>query len=161
MYAELRYGVSFGKGDSTDWIPWEEELTEEEETIYKNAIENKIPLHSVCELRSVLNRAYKKIEDEEISNAIDAGDEYVLECQGLYEMDPDELNDLVADRDPHALAFFGLEDADEDVLDEWDANDLDELPLVKDFDEDFDPYSPYEEGWSLFVEFYDPNEDYD
>jgi hypothetical protein len=81
-----------------------------------------------------------------------------MECQGEAEMDPDELNDLVAARDPHALEFFGLTDADEEDLEEWDANDLDELPLIKDFVEGFEPYSPYDEGWILHVEFVDPNE---
>ena len=75
MYAEFRYGVSFGKGDSTDWIGWEIELTAEEEVAYNNAIANKIPLGKVNELRDALNRAYKEIENEEIQNAFDMGDE--------------------------------------------------------------------------------------
>lgn len=157
-YVELRYGVTFGKGDSSDWIDWEVELTDEEEAIYDNAIENEIPLNEIEELEGALQRAYEEIEDEEISMSIDFEDEYVMECQGLLEVDPDEINDLIADRDPHALAFFGLEDADDDELDEWDANDLDELPLIKDFVEGFEPRSPYDEGWTLNVEFVDPNE---
>ena len=102
--------------------------------------------------------SYEEIEDEEISMGIDNGDEYTMECQGVAEVDPDEINDLIADRAPHALAFFGLEDADDNELDEWDANDLDEFPLIKDFVEGFEPYSPYDEGWILNVEFVDPNE---
>ena len=47
---------------------------------------------------------------------------------------------------------------DEDELDEWDANDLEDLPLIKNFVEDFEPCSPYDSGWSLNVEFVDPNE---
>ena len=54
---------------------------------------------------------------------IDCGDEYAMECTGQVEMDPDELNDLVADRDPHALEFFGLTEADEEELEEWDAHE--------------------------------------
>ena len=158
MLVEIRYGVTFGKCDSSDWIDWEIELTDEEAIAYQNAIENKIPLNTVPELQDALQRAYEEIEDEEISMGIDNGDEYVLECQGEAEMDPYELNDLVADGDEHALEFFGLTDADEDELDEWDANDLDELPLIKDFIEDFEPYSPFSEGWTLNVEFVDPNE---
>ena len=158
MIVQLRYGVTFGKCDSSDWIDWEIELTDEEAAIYEHAVANQIPLNEVPELQDALRRAYEEIEEEEISMGIDNGDEYVLECQGEAEMDPYELNDLIADRDPHALAFFGLSDADEDELDEWDANDLDELPLIKDFVEGFEPYSPYDEGWSLYVEFVDPNE---
>ena len=87
---------------------------------------------------------------------INNGDKYTMECQGIAEVDPEKINDLIADRDPHALAFFGLEDADEDELDEWDANDLFELLLIKDFVEGGEPYSPFDEGWILKVEFVDP-----
>lgn len=89
---------------------------------------------------------------------IECGDEYAIECTGRVAMDPDELNDLVADRDPHALEFFGLTDADEDELEEWDANDLDELPLRCDFEEGFEPYSPFDEGWTLNVIFAEADE---
>lgn len=154
---DLRYGVTFGKCDSSDWIDWTVELTDEEKQIYDHAIANKIPLNDIPELEDALRRAYEEIEAEEISNGLCNEDEYVMECQGEVEMDPDEINDLIAERDPHALAFFGLDDADDDELDEWDANDLDELPLIKDFVVDFEPYSPYDEGWSLNVEFVDPN----
>ncbi len=155
---EIRYGVTFGKCDSSDWIDWEIDLTDEEEEIYDNALANKKSLNDIPELQDALCRAYEEIEEEEIAMGIENEDEYVLKCQGLLEMDPDELNDLIANRDPHALEFFGLEDADDDELDEWDANDLDELPLIKDFVEDFEPYSPYDEGWGLNVRFVDPNE---
>ena len=158
MSVEIRSYVSFGKGDSSEWIDWEIDLTDEEEAAYNNAIENKIPLNDVPELQEALQRAYDDIEYEEISMGIENGDEYVMECQGEAEMDPYELNDLIADRDTHALEFFGLTDADEDELDDWDANNLDELPLIKDFVEGFEPYSPFEEGWSLNIEFVDPNE---
>ena len=105
---ELRYGIVFGKGDSSDWIDWSVELTDEEEKIYDHAIENEIPLNEMPELEDALNRAYKEIEEEEISMGIDNEDEYVMECQGVTSVDPDEINDLIAARDPHALAFFGL-----------------------------------------------------
>ena len=154
----LHYGVVWGKGDSSDWIDWSIELTDEEEKIYDHAIENEIPLEDIPELEGALRRAYDEIEAHEISMGIDNGDEYTMECQGLAADAPDEINDLIADRDPHALAFFGLEDADDEELDEWNANDLEELPLIKDFVEGFEPYSPYDEGWILNVEFVDPNE---
>ena len=41
-YVALRYGVTFGKGDSSDWIDWDLQLTDEEEKIYDNAIANKL-----------------------------------------------------------------------------------------------------------------------
>ena len=159
MTVELTYYVTFGKCDSSDYMDWEIDLTDEEEAAYNNAIENGVPLDEVDELQDALSRAYEEIEAEEISLGIENEDEYVLECQGEAEMDPDELNDLVADRDPHALEFFGLTGADDDEIDEWDAYDLDELPLIKDFVEGFEPYSPFDEGWDLVVQFVEPDEE--
>lgn len=160
MTVELRYGVIFGKGDGSDWLDWEVDLTDEETEIYKNAVANETPLEDVEELKGALERAYKEIEQEEIDNALSYEDEYVMECQGEIEVDPDEINELVQKRDPYTLAFFELTDATDEELDEWDANDLDELPLVKDFEKDFEPRSPYDYGWTLIVEFVDPNYEY-
>lgn len=157
-YAELRYGVTFGKGDSSDWIDYEIDLTDAEAAAYDKAVAAGVPLDSVPELQDALQRAYEEIEEMEIENGIDMEDEYVMECQGLAPMDQDELNDLVADRVPHALAFFGLTGATDDELDEWDAYDLDEVPTIKEFQEGFEPYSPYDEGWTLNVQFVDPSE---
>lgn len=157
----LRYGVTFGKCDGSDWIDWEMDLSEEEEAAYNNAIKMRIPLCDVEKLQSALDRAYEDIEAEEIDNGLSYDDEYTMECQGEIEVDPGEINDLIANRDPHALTFFGLTDADEEELSEWDANDLDELPLIKDFEENFEPRSPFDYGWTLHVEFVDPNEDED
>ena len=156
MTVQLQHSVSFGKGDCSDWIEWEIDLTPEEEIAYNKALENDEPFDEIPELKGALRRAYKEIEEAEIQNGLDMEDEYVMECQGEAEMDPYELNDLVADRDPHALDFFGL-DEDDDDLDDWDANDLDELPLIKDFVEGFEPYSPYDKGWTLHVEFVEPD----
>ena len=150
--------VSFGKADSSDWLDYEIDLTDEEATFYDNAIENEIPLEDVVELQDALNRAYDEIEDVEIQNGIDIEDEYVLECQGLALMDETELNELVANRDPHALAFFGLENASEEELEAWDAYDIDELPTLAEFHTGFEACSPYDKGWTLHVEFVDPNE---
>ena len=79
-------------------------------------------------------------------------DEYTMECLGENEMDAEELNELVHYGDKHAIEFFGLEDLSEDELQEWDANELDKLPKVKDFDEDFEPCSPFDQGWDLVIE---------
>lgn len=157
---ELNYWVTFGKCDSTDRIPWEVELTDEEEKIYDNAIANKLSLNEIPELQGALDRAYSEIEEESIEIGLDDGDEFVMECQGVAPMDCDELNELVAKRDPHALEFFGLQDATDEELEEWDAYDLDDddIPLIKDFQEDFEPESPYAVGWDLNVEFVDPND---
>ena len=158
MTVDLRYGVIFGKGDSSDWFDWEIELTPEEEIAYNNAVENELLLDDVEELQGALQRAYEEIEEEEIRNGLDFDIEYVQECQGEVEMDAVELNDLVHKRDAHALEFFGLTNADDDIIKKWDARTLSERPLIKDFVENFEPTSPYDHGWYLNVEFVDPNE---
>ena len=155
---ELQYGAIFGKGDGSDWFPWEIELDSAEEAAYLRAKKLWLDPNDCPELQGVLADAYEEIKKEETQAMIDEGDEYAMECTGQMEMDPDELNDLVADRDPHALEFFGLTEADEDELEAWDAHDLDELPLRCDFEEDFEPYSPFDEGWILNVQFPVPGE---
>lgn len=112
------------------------------------------------ELAEVLSAAHKEIEEEEIENLCDAEDEYVLECQGRITVDADRLNELVHNADPYTLEFLGLQDLSPEELEDWDADcDLDELPLICDFDQDFEPCSPFDGCYSLFVEFVDPNED--
>ena len=46
-FMELSYAVEFGKGDSSDWLDWEIDLTPEEEKIYLKAIEERVPLNEV------------------------------------------------------------------------------------------------------------------
>ena len=155
---ELQYGVIFGKGDGSDWFPWEITLDGAEEAAYLRAKKLWLDPNECEELQGVLADAYEEIKEQETKAMIDCGDEYAMECTGRMEMDPDELNDLVADRDPHALEFFGLSEADEEEPEEWDAHDLDELPLRCDFEEGFEPYSPFDEGWILNVQFPVPGE---
>ena len=157
-YVPIRYGVTFGKCDSSDWIDYEVGLTEAAAAAYDQAVAAGISLNDVPELQDALQCAYEEIEEMEIENGIDMEDEYVMKCQGLAPMDQDELNDLVADRDPYALAFFGLTGATDEELDEWDAYDLDEVPTIMEFQKDFKPYSPFDEGWTLHVLFVDPSE---
>ena len=150
---ELRYGVRFGKLDSSDWIDWTAWVDDETFAIYKRAKMLRIPLGNVPELRDVLNKEYKEIEDEAIDNLIYDEDEYVIECTGRGPVDPEHINDLVFQRDPHTLEYFGLTELSDEELEEWDANDLFELPDICDFEEDFEPYSPFDEGYTLYVEF--------
>ena len=154
----IQYGVIFGKGDASDWIDERLELTDEEAEIYEKAMEDGIPLEDVPGLQAALARAYVEIEEMEIQNGIDQEEEFVLECQGLAPMDEVELNELVSNRDPHALAFFDLTDASEEELEEWDAFDLDEVPTIAEFQEEFEPSSPFDYGWILRVCFVEPDE---
>lgn len=157
---ELRYAAVFGKGDGSDWFEYEYDLTEKQIAAYHLAVKMRKPLDSVDELAEVLSAAHKEIEEEEIENLCDAEDEYALECQGRIPVDANRLNELVHNADPYTLEFLELQDLSQEELEDWDANcDLDELPLICDFDQDFEPCSPFDGGYSLFVEFVDPNED--
>ena len=161
MTITLNYGIVFGKCDASDVFEWDVELNEEQEAAYKKAIEDGENFEDVPELVALCEEAYSEIADEELYNLIEAGDEYALECQGEAPVDPDEINDLVQSGDAHAIAFFGLEGLSQEELEEWDANDLDELPLIKDFVEDFVPESPFDNGWTLNVWIPEPDEDYE
>lgn len=155
-----QYCVVLGKGDVSDSIDYDIALTDEEAAAYDAAIENEIPFEDVPELEAALERAYAEIEEMEIENGIDLEDEYVLECRGLVPMDEDKLNELVRARDSYALAFFGLKNATDEEIEAWDAYNLDEVPMIADFREDFEPESPYDRGWRLIVEFVYPEEEF-
>ena len=151
MTITLNYGVTFGKGDGSDVFEWEVDLDEEQEAAYRRALMTGASFEDFPELQALCDEAYPEIEEQELDSFINTDDEYTLECLGEAPVDPDEINDLVHSRDPHAIAFFGLDDLSEEELDEWDANELDELPLIKDFVEDFVPESPFDNGWTLNV----------
>lgn len=150
---DIQYGVIFGKCDASDWIDWTVSVSNEEYAVYERDLLLLIDPNKDDRLSDCLTRAYDEIEDKEIENGISYGDEYVIECTGRGPVDPDEINGLVADRDKHTLEFFGLTGMSEEELDEWNANDLDELPDVCDFVEDFEPSSPFDNGWTLRVQF--------
>ncbi len=95
------------------------------------------------------------IQDALVKHAIEFGDEYVLKCYGLLPVDATRVNELIAQRDKHALKFFGLESSSEDELNNWDANNLEKLPLVKDFEEDFKPIQPIYDKWNVYHPDYD------
>jgi hypothetical protein len=155
---ELRYGFVFGKCDASDWFDWVIDLTPEEHVSYNYAVKMRIPLTEVPELEDAVSRAYEEIEDEAIKNSLEYDNEYVKECRGMVEVDPEEINELVRNRDRHTLEFFDLENLSDKELDDWDAYDLDELPNVCDFDESVEPSSPFDVGWILNVEICDPND---
>ena len=156
----LEYCVELGKCDVGDWIEWEVELDGAAEEAYKNALMLRLPFRDYPELEAVLSDAYEEIEKAELEILLDMDDEYTQECMGKYLVDPDEINLLIAKRDPHALDYFGLTELSDRELDSWDANDLEELPDVCDFQESYEAYSPFDEGWTLHVEYAEkPDED--
>ena len=156
-YLKLHYSVTFGTGDGSDCFEWEEALEDDEEAAYLDAIRNKLELNSIEALQPAVDRAYADIEAQEIDNFLDCDDPYVMECQGIYEVDPDTINELVAEKDPHAIEYFELQNLSDEELAKWDARNLDELPQVRDFDQDFEPYSPFDQGWTLNVEIDEPD----
>ena len=159
--ADLTYYATFGPGDGSEWLDWSTDIEGEEEEAYIKAKKLRFPFDDFPVLEAVLERATLEIAEEEAQNLLDIDDSYVQECTGRCPVDPDEINALVAERDPHTLAYFELEDLSDEELDEWDANDLDDLPDVCDFQENFEPINPFiEGGYSLTVFFSEhPDED--
>lgn len=164
MELSISYGVVFGKCDSSDRIDYDTVAlsSDEAKAVMLEALTgdwDEILEHS--ELEETYNSLYSEIEDMEIENSLDIEDEYTMECQGTAPMDEDELNDLVHKKDCYALEFFGLQDADDKEIEEWDACDLDEIPTIAEFTPDFEPESPFDRGWilNLFVDDVEIDED--
>lgn len=157
---KLKYRITFGKGDSTDWREWNITLYGEADDQYFWDKMLRLSLYNDPALKGVLSAAYKEIEEEEIANGIKSDDEYTKACQGYIPVNEEEINALVAARDPYTLEFFGLSGLSDEELDDWDASELENLPYVRDFDEDFEPESPFDGDYSLIVDFVDwPDEE--
>lgn len=159
MKVTLNYYTSFGDGDYGDTLEWEVEIDGAAEKAYIQAKKEDRPFTDFPELMKVLSEASKEIEEDELANFAD--DEYAMECLGLDPVAPEEINEKVKERDEYTLNLLGLQSMSEEELNNWDANNLDEnqLPMVCDFDKDFEPTSPFDLGWSLIVEFEEDEED--
>lgn len=158
---ELCYAVVFGKGDASESTPYEIELKGDDEKAYLSAKKLRLPFEDVPELEAVLERSYKNAENMAIDSLLEFDDEYVKKCLGKNPVNPKTINDLVSNRDPHTLAFFELTDLSDEELEKWDASDLDILPNVCDFDEGFEPRSPFDGGYRISVGFAENPEDED
>ena len=62
---------------------WMVELTDEEISIYQNAIANKVPLNEVVELQPALYRAMEAIIKVERELAADCNEEFDLDSWGI------------------------------------------------------------------------------
>lgn len=162
---KLQYGITFGKLDSSDWIDYWINLTGEAEKDYLEAMKAEDPdernFSGSSALVLALEDAADDIKDEAFDNLRDAGDEYALSFHNGYDkVDQDELDELVLKRDPHALEFFGLTDADEEELESWTAWDLDwdNLPEYEVFYPGYASGNPLNEGYLLSVHYADDPE---
>ncbi len=160
MTVTLLYGISTGQLDpGGDPIDYEVDLTPTQESDYKRALMTGKEFEDFEELRELINGCYEEIEYDEIENLLEYEDEFCMECMGYAKVDPDEINDLVQSGDEHAIKYFKLDRLNPEELEEWDANDLENLPKIADFNEDFEPESPFDNGWKLNVWFFDPRTD--
>lgn len=79
MKLTVLYSIEFGKCDVSDWMPWEIELTPEEDAAYNDAVSREDDLNDVPELQDVLSRAQDEIEEHEVAVCKELGEENVLE----------------------------------------------------------------------------------
>ena len=152
----LNYKMKLGKYDSGDEVfEWEAaNVPEDAEKAYKRAVMTGGDFEDYPELEAILERAREEIAEYETKRLAEEGDDmFVLECTGGAREDVDRLNELVHSKDRHAIAFFGLDGYADGELAKWDAAMLDEIPLVRDFDEAFKPVNPFENGYRLEVFF--------
>lgn len=159
MIIDLSVTIDYNDGEPAECFYTKRIISYENWKIHSNAIKNGIPLNSIEELSDVLVKYRNEIETRIIDDLITAGNEYVCKCEGIVPVNPAEINKLVADRDKDALKFLGLENATEDELKNWNASTLEALPFVRDFYGGFGTHSPFDDKWTLTVEFTDPNED--
>ena len=82
MKVTVQYAIEFGKCDVSDWIPFDVELTPEEEATYKDAIARGDDPNEVPELYEVLNRAREEIEANEAAVCEELDEEDLLEDDG-------------------------------------------------------------------------------
>ena len=162
---KLQYGISFGKLDSSDWVDYWINLAGDAEKDYLAAMEIADPekrnFSGSAALVQALENAADDIKDEALDNLRDAGDEYALSFhKGYDKVDTDELDELVHNRDPHALEFFGLTDADDEELEDWYADELDwdDLPEYEVFYQGYEAGNPFNEGYILSVHYADDPE---
>lgn len=159
MIVDLYVAIDYNDGKPAEYFNCKRVVSFEISKIYNNAVRNNIPLNSVEELSDTLAEIREEIETKIIDDFITVGNEYVCKCEGIVPVDPAEINKLVADRDKGALKFLKLENATEDELDNWDASTLETFPLIRDFYGGFGSHSPFDDKWTLTVEFTDPNEE--
>ena len=149
----VRYSQSFGKCDGGEVVDLDIDLTLDEQKVYdaeieriKNEILENDPelsldeieltdddvecLNQLPELSEALQRA--AIEAMECEASEYCNEEFV-EALGLNEMDAYEIEELVKKRDPYTLKYFNLESVTNEELEEWTADELDEIPMVCEF----------------------------
>ena len=158
MIIDLYVAIDYNDGEPAECFNCKRVVSFEISKIYNNAVRNNIPLNTVEELSDTLTELREEIETKIIDNFITAWNEYVCKCEGVVPVDPAEINKLVTHRDKGALKFLGLENATEDELDNWNASTLEALPLVRDFYGGFGTHSPFDDKWTLTVEFFEPDE---
>ncbi len=96
---KLEYGVTFGKGDSSDWIPYDITLTGEAEAAYLEEMAK--PREERCfsnhpELVAAMEEAVEDIRDAAQADLCEAGDEYAESFHDSGDrMEAFEIEDLV------------------------------------------------------------------
>lgn len=151
MILTLFYGTVFGDMTSSDVLGWDVEMNQEEESAYHRAVMTGAPFEDYPVLEALRKSVYAEIERAELDALREYKDAFTMKCLGETEVDADEINAKVRARDPHTIAYFGLQGMTDAELDKWDVACLDRLPLIKDYQEDFVPKSPFDCGWRLRV----------
>lgn len=152
----LGYRVVFGTSDASDWYYWRVVLEGKEEEAYRRAERLRIPFNEIPTLNKVEKAVRKAIEEEEWD--VIRAEDHLAKLAGEVPVDPDRINDLVAARDLYTLEFFDLKQLSEKELEDWDANHLDFIPCVCDFERDFVPTVPEEKDWKLEIQWRDLSE---
>lgn len=76
MFVTVNYYVKFGRGDASETLDWDFELTDEEAAAYNEALHGDVAFSDIPILEKALARAYEEISEEEADNLRDT----YIEC---------------------------------------------------------------------------------
>ena len=148
--------VDYNDGNSKGWRIMTVRLPDELQEIYNYGVNHEYSPKTSKKLQDYLPVVRKEIEEQLIDEMIKGKDRYVIDLCGGRLATPEEIIDAVTDRDICALSYYGLENATDEEIENWNNYPAFPTPQLRDIYESYGDKSPFNDGWELYVEYYDP-----
>ena len=148
--------IDYGDDNPKEWRVMETSLPPKLEEVYNYAVKHKYAPSSSEALKDYLPTLRCKIEEKLIEEMINEGDTYVIDLCGGRIATTEEILNAVADRDYFALSYYGLENATDEEIENWDGATQPPFPRLRDIYESYSDKSPFKDEWKLTVKYYDP-----
>lgn len=153
---KILVSIDYGDDNPKDWRIMEVCLPAELQEVYNYAINHEYSPKASKKLQDYLPVVRKEIEEQLIETLFKENDNYVIDLCGGRLATPEEILSAVADRDYFALDYYGLENATDEEIENWNSYSAFPTPQLRDIYESYSDKSPFNEGWELYVEYYDP-----